>query len=240
MARAKEDDSLDILVYNMSVTRALPIFLLLLALVACSDSDSTALPATSVIEPTLGPTASPTARAVAEIKRYSHPGDAELQTDKEYQATIETSLGTIVIDLFAKDTPTTVNNFVFLARDDFYDGVIFHRVIPLFMIQSGDPRGTGTGGPGYSFEDEIVSSLAFDRPGLLAMANSGPGTNGSQFFITLTAERTSHLTGAHTIFGEVVEGQDVVDAISTVSTAARDKPLTPVVIENIEITETPG
>lgn len=157
-----------------------------------------------------------------------------------YAATITTNKGTIEIELFAKEAPKTVNNFVFLARDGYYDGVIFHRVIKGFMIQGGDPMGTGGGGPGYGFEDEIVSTLVFDSPGLLAMANRGGGTstNGSQFFITVVP--TPHLNGNHTIFGRVIDGQQVVDAIALVPTRAGDKPVQDVVIEGIQIAETPG
>ena len=156
-----------------------------------------------------------------------------IEADKSYTARLNTNLGTIEIELFSKEAPKTVNSFVFLAGEGFYDGVIFHRVIKDFMLQGGDPTGTGTGGPGYRFEDEIVASLVFDRPSILAMANSGPGTNGSQFFITLIP--TPHLNGLHTIFGQVVGGQDVVDEISLVPTDSRDRPLEPVVIESIEI-----
>ena len=152
-------------------------------------------------------------------------------------ATINTNKGAIVVELFDDQTPVTVENFVKLSNDGFYNGVIFHRVIKDFMIQGGDPTGTGTGGPGYQFQDEIVSGLAFDKPGLLAMANAGPNTNGSQFFITTVP--TPWLTGKHTIFGEVTEGQDIVVAISQAATGARDKPVDDVVIESIVIEETP-
>ncbi len=151
-------------------------------------------------------------------------------------ATINTNNGTIVVELFKDQTPVTVENFVKLSGDGFYDGVIFHRVIKDFMIQGGDPTGTGTGGPGYQFQDEIVADLVFDKPGLLAMANSGPNTNGSQFFITTVP--TPWLNGKHTIFGEVTEGQDVVVAISELSTRGADKPAADVVIESIVIEET--
>ena len=132
-----------------------------------------------------------------------------------------------------------MNNFVFLAQEGFYDGVTFHRVIENFMIQGGDPSGAGAGGPGYQFQDEIVEGLVFDAPGKLAMANAGAGTstNGSQFFVTTGP--TPHLDGNHTIFGEVMEGQDVVDAISSVETDGRDRPLQPVVIESISIMDAP-
>ena len=151
----------------------------------------------------------------------------------KYIATIKTNRGNIVLELFASAAPKTVNNFVFLANAGFYDGIIFHRVIPNFMIQGGDPTGTGTSGPGYKFEDEFDPTLVFDRPGILAMANSGPNTNGSQFFITVVP--TPNLNGAHTIFGQVLEGQEVADTISKVTTGAGNKPVEPVIIEGIEI-----
>ena len=124
---------------------------------------------------------------------------------------METDKGTMVIELFADKTPMTVNNFVFLSREGFYDGVIFHRVIDNFMVQGGDPTGTGRGGPGYKFGDEFNSSLKHDKQGILSMANAGPGTNGSQFFITHGP--TPHLNGRHTVFGQVVEGLDVLMSI---------------------------
>ena len=130
---------------------------------------------------------------------------------KTYTATIETSRGNIVCELFASHAPKTVNNFVFLANDKFYDGTVFHRVIPNFMVQGGDPTGTGSGGPGYKFEDEFKANPNRHQRGTLSMANAGPGTNGSQFFITHVA--TDWLDGKHTVFGKVTAGQDVVDAI---------------------------
>jgi cyclophilin family peptidyl-prolyl cis-trans isomerase len=152
-------------------------------------------------------------------------------------AVIKTNMGTIEIELFADQTPKTVENFVGLAKKDYYNGVIFHRVIPNFMIQGGDPTGTGRGGAslwGKPFADEIVPSLVFDEPGILAMANSGPNTNGSQFFITVAA--TTWLNGNHTIFGKVIEGMDVVYAISKVATSKPgDKPLKDVVMESVTI-----
>ena len=131
---------------------------------------------------------------------------------KQYQAVIQTENGEMLIDLFAAQAPQTVNSFVFLATQGFYDGTTFHRVLADFMAQAGDPTGTGTGGPGYQFGDETANGLVFDRPGLLAMANAGPGTNGSQFFITYAP--TSWLDGGHTIFGELIEGQETLDSIS--------------------------
>lgn len=163
-------------------------------------------------------------------------------------ATLHTSQGDIKVELFPNHAPKTVRNFTGLATgeiewthpgtgrtstDPLYQNVIFHRVIPNFMIQGGDPLGKGTGGPGYRFPDEIHPELAFTRPYLLAMANAGPNTNGSQFFIT-TAE-TPWLTGKHTIFGEVVSGQEVVDAIESVPTGAQDRPRQDVVISSISI-----
>jgi peptidyl-prolyl cis-trans isomerase B (cyclophilin B) len=145
-------------------------------------------------------------------KQYPAPPEMKVDPNKKYTATIETNKGRIVLDLFAKEAPKTVNNFVFLAREGFYDGVTFHRVIADFMIQGGDPTGTGSGGPGYKFEDETRDNpRKHDKPGILSMANAGPNTNGSQFFIT--HRPTPHLDGKHTVFGQVTEGQDVVDKI---------------------------
>lgn len=134
-----------------------------------------------------------------------------IDTAKSYVATFDTSRGQITCELFTKDAPKTVNNFVFLAREGFYDGTIFHRVIADFMIQGGDPTGTGRGGPGYQFEDEVKANPNKHARGVLSMANAGPNTNGSQFFITHVD--TSWLNGKHTVFGKVLSGQDVVDAV---------------------------
>ncbi len=147
-------------------------------------------------------------------------------------ATLHTKKGAIAVELFDEDAPKTVENFVKLARDGFYDRVIFHRVIPDFMIQGGDPTGTGTGGPGYTFEDEFNQHKVIRAA--LAMANAGPNTNGSQFFI-VTADETPWLDGKHTVFGRVTSGMDVVDAISAVDRDARDKPYEDVAIERVEI-----
>ena len=144
-------------------------------------------------------------------KEYSTPPMMAIDRNKSYTATIETTKGTIVCDLFAQDAPETVNNFVFLARDKFYDGTKFHRVIGDFMIQGGDPTGTGRGGPGYRFNDEVKNNPNKHKVGSLSMANAGPNTNGSQFFITHVV--TSHLDGKHTVFGQVSTGQDVVNKI---------------------------
>jgi cyclophilin family peptidyl-prolyl cis-trans isomerase len=147
-------------------------------------------------------------------------------------ATLHTNHGPVELELYDADAPKTVENFRKLAEDGFYNGVIFHRVIPDFMIQGGDPTGTGSGGPGYSFEDEFN-----DHPvarGALAMANAGPNTNGSQFFI-VTADACPWLDGKHTVFGQVTDGMDVVDAISQVETGPADKPLDDIVIERIDL-----
>ena len=149
-------------------------------------------------------------------------------------ATLHTSHGPIELELHDDDAPTTVENFRKLAGDGFYDGVIFHRVIPDFMIQGGDPTGTGMGGPGYTFEDEFNDHKV--ERGALAMANAGPNTNGSQFFV-VTAEATPWLDGKHTVFGRVTSGMDVVDAISQVDTDANDKPREAVVIERVELVD---
>ena len=167
------------------------------------------------------------------MKQYASPPQMDIDPSASYTAVIRTNLGQVTLELFAKDAPKTVNNFVFLAEDGFYDGIIFHRVIPGFMIQGGDPTGTGTSGPGYQFEDEIVPALVFDEPGILAMANSGANTNGSQFFITVVP--TPHLNGAHTIFGKIVEGQNVADAIAMSPAAAGNRPIQNIVIEGIDI-----
>jgi peptidyl-prolyl cis-trans isomerase A (cyclophilin A) len=167
---------------------------------------------------------------------------------EELFATLNTSLGPVVLRLFPEQAPETVANFTGLAEGTrqwhdprtgrpgsggLYNGTIFHRVISGFMIQGGDPLGTGTGGPGYKFKDEFHPSLRFDRPYLLAMANAGPGTNGSQFFITVGPQ--PHLNNRHTIFGEVVQGTEVIDAIAKVPTDHRDRPQNDVVIESVTI-----
>ena len=153
------------------------------------------------------------AQEPGKAKQYPKAPDMKIDTAKTYSATLETTQGKIVVDLFTKDAPKTVNNFVFLAREGFYDGTVFHRVIKDFMIQGGDPTGTGRGGPGYRFEDETKDNpRKHTGPGVLSMANAGPNTNGSQFFITHVA--TPWLDGKHTVFGQVREGQDVVNKIA--------------------------
>src|SRR5947207_8153685 len=154
-------------------------------------------------------------------------GSADVTT-----ATLHTNHGAIAIELFDEDAPKTVENFLKLSRDGFYNGVIFHRIIPDFMIQGGDPTGTGSGGPGYQFEDEFNDNKVVR--GALAMANAGPNTNGSKFFIVTTAA-TPWLDGKHTVFGRVTDGMDVVDAISAVETDARDRPAPDVVIGRVDV-----
>lgn len=204
-----------------------------------------------LLVPRIGLTADPKKEAVP------NPGGAMLsastsKTAPGRYAHLKTSHGTVVCELFPDKAPATVENFVGLATGEkawrnprtgeekkarLYDGLAFHRVIPGFMIQGGDPLGTGMGGPGYQFEDEIVPDLIFDRPGRLAMANAGPGTNGSQFFITLAP--TPWLNGRHTIFGQVVSGQNVIETISKVQRDGNDKPLKPVVLQKVDVKETP-
>ncbi|GIV77721.1 peptidylprolyl isomerase [Litorilinea aerophila] len=144
-------------------------------------------------------------------KQWSQPPAMQIDPDKRYTAQIETNRGTIVLELYPEYAPKTVNNFVFLAREGFYDGVSFHRVISDFVIQGGDPTGTGRGGPGYRFEDEVKDNPLRHETGVISMANAGPNTNGSQFFITHSPQ--PHLDGKHTVFGKVIQGQDVVNAI---------------------------
>jgi len=144
-------------------------------------------------------------------KQWAASPAMQIDSALTYLATLETDRGKIDLELYPNHAPKTVNNFVFLAREGFYDGVTFHRVIPDFMIQGGDPTGTGRGGPGYKFEDELTGNPLKHETGVISMANAGPNTNGSQFFITHSPQ--PHLNGRHTVFGKVVEGQDVVDQI---------------------------
>ena len=165
------------------------------------------------------------------IKQWSSPPEMMIDPDKEYKAILHTENGDIKINLFQEKTPKTVNNFVFLSKEGFYDGTIFHRVIVNFMAQAGDPTGTGSGGPGYNFEDEFHEDLKHNKPGIVSMANAGPNTNGSQFFITHVP--TPWLDGKHSVFGEVEDGMDVLFSIPP-----RD-PINPeypgVKIESVEI-----
>ncbi|WP_129670757.1 peptidylprolyl isomerase [Candidatus Chloroploca sp. Khr17] len=145
------------------------------------------------------------------VKKWSNPPTMQIDPTKNYAVTIETTAGTIELELYPQHAPATVNNFVFLASEGFYDGVIFHRVIANFMIQGGDPTGTGTGGPGYRFKDELYGNPLKHERGVISMANAGPNTNGSQFFITHAPQ--PHLNGKHTVFGKVTAGLEVVDTI---------------------------
>ena len=214
--------------------------------VACGSDDEPTSQATPVATPVATPTPAPTPapaqtmqqteeRPEVMSKSYSSYPDMVIDEGKKYTATMETSKGTIVLELFADEAPRTVNNFVFLAREGFYDGVIFHRVISGFMIQGGDPTGTGMSGPGYRFDDEPVNRSYLK--GTLAMANAGPNTNGSQFFIMHT---NFNLPPNYTIFGFATEGQDVVDAIATTPTSGSDRPLEDVYIISVTIEESDG
>jgi cyclophilin family peptidyl-prolyl cis-trans isomerase len=167
------------------------------------------------------------------MKSYAHPPEMSLDPAKKYTATFRTEAGDFKVELFADRAPKTVNNFVFLARDGFYDGTTFHRVIRGFMAQGGDPTGTGRGGPGYKFGDEFHPSLRHDKAGVLSMANAGANTNGSQFFITHGP--TPHLDNKHSVFGQVVEGLDVVKAIPERDPMSARQPGT--TIHSIEIEE---
>lgn len=171
-------------------------------------------------------------------KQWSSQPDLVIDAANTYRATIRTSHGDITVELLADRSPSTVNNFVFLAREGFYDGVIFHRVIQGFMIQGGDPTGTGSGGPGYRFRDELDAARELGYgPGTLAMANAGPNTNGSQFFLM---HRDNPLPPAYSVFGRTVEGLEVIDAIATVATGPGDRPLEDVVIHGVDVVEVPA
>jgi cyclophilin family peptidyl-prolyl cis-trans isomerase len=163
---------------------------------------------------------------------YPNAPDLDIDLDAEYTATLHTSLGDITVSFLPAEAPQATNNFLFLARDGFYDGVIFHRIVPGFVIQSGDPTGTGTGGPGYKFRDELDGSGTYSR-GTVAMANAGPNTNGSQFFVCLGDLDLPH---NYTIFGRVTAGMDVVDAIAALPTGAQDRPNDPPVIRSVTVT----
>ena len=232
----------------MKLKFLLALFVVAIPLTACvletPSPGSTPTPVSAVTQQPQAEAASagaPVKRTVIiggmSITQYAAVPPVTIDLAARYTAVIRTNLGDMEIELFAAQAPVTVNNFVFLANDGFYNGVIFHRVIPSFMIQGGDPQGTGTGGPGYKFQDEFVASLTFDQPGKLAMANSGPGTNGSQFFVTTVP--TPALNNRHTIFGQIIQGQDVADAISVVLTGPADRPVTPVVILGIDIAKSP-
>lgn len=204
------------------------VFLLLLAMVMMTGSCLAASGNASGNERTTSVQDGP---AVKDVHKDVHKGDKKMVNRI---AVFETNLGNFSVELFEDETPITTENFIDLAEKGFYDGVIFHRVIDGFMIQGGDPEGTGMGGPGYTIEDEFVDDLRFDGEGILAMANTGmPHTGGSQFFITL--DKTPWLNGHHTIFGKVKEGMDVVRRIGHSETDMADRPLEDVVIKSIEI-----
>lgn len=191
------------------------------------------------VTPTPAPTACTTPGPGTKGKKsFAAPPCMTVDPSKTYVATIKTTLGTIVLDLDPRIAPKTVNSFVFLARQGFYNGTIFHRVIPGFMIQGGDPQGTGGGGPGYEFANETASGKVFDKPGVVAMANAGPDTNGSQFFITVAP--APNLNGQYSIFGHVTSGQDVVDKIVNTPRDSKDKPKVNVVMQTVTIAERAG
>ncbi len=201
--------------------------LITLTLVGCSTNETQPSPAAAPKQP----------------KQYQKAPDMTIDVNRQYYATVDTTKGTFKIELFAKDAPKTVNNFVFLSKDHFYDGVIFHRIIKTFMIQTGDPYGTGAGGPGYKFEDELNNGHMYE-PGVVAMANAGPNTNGSQFFIG-TGEDVKNLNSMpnYTIFGKVVEGMDTVEKIASTpvtndpNSGEPSKPTEQVSIKTITIEE---
>jgi cyclophilin family peptidyl-prolyl cis-trans isomerase len=169
----------------------------------------------------------------SEMKQWAKPPDMQIDPKKKYTATLQTEKGDIVLELFADKTPQTVNNFVFLAREGFYDNTTFHRVIANFMVQGGDPTGTGRGGPGYRFKDEFNARLRHDKPGILSMANAGPNTNGSQFFITHVP--TPWLDNKHAVFGQVIQGMEVLLSIPERDPMRAQKP--GVSLKSVEIHE---
>jgi len=199
--------------------------------------------------PSASPSPSPTATGAGAQCGYTASSTATgaggalpipeftIKDNKTYTATVETSMGTFKMDLFNKEAPCAVNSFVYLAKQGFYDGLTFHRVVKDFVIQGGDPTGTGSGGPGYTFNDELSNDLTY-KPGTLAMANSGPNTNGSQWFVVASDNGAKQLTKNYTIFGQVTEGMDVVTAINQVPVDANDKPVDPVTIKKVTIDET--
>lgn len=222
--------------------------LLISTLFACTNNtgntQSSSAPSTepmvSASIASIAPTSSSESTIPASVAPSSVASPAAFKFDpnKEYNVLMETTMGTIKIKLYNKVAPKTVENFVTLASRKYYDGIIFHRVINDFMIQGGDPTGNGTGGEsawGGKFEDEFSTDVKFDKTGLLAMANSGPASNGSQFFITLSVPNTEHLHMKHTIFGEVIEGMDVVKAIGNTGVAGGQKPIVDVVMKKVTV-----
>lgn len=205
-----------------AATRALLPAALLALVVACAPMPDDAAP-------------EPAEEAPVSTKQWDAPPPMTIDPAGSYQAVIRTSAGDITVRLLAAESPSTVNNFVFLAREGFYDGVIFHRVIAGFMIQGGDPTGTGSGGPGYRFADELEAARSLGyRMGTVAMANAGANTNGSQFFIM---HQDYGLPPNYSVFGRTIGGLDVVDAIASAPTGSQDRPVDPVVIEGIDIVE---
>jgi cyclophilin family peptidyl-prolyl cis-trans isomerase len=210
--------------------------------VSCGGTTTTSS-TTPVIKPASTSTLATTTQSTPEVKimKWNSPPEMEIDVSKDYYATVDTTLGTFKIQLFANESPKTVNNFVFLSQQGFYDGVIFHRIIKTFMIQTGDPTGTGTGGPGYKFADELPPKHPYG-PGIVAMANSGPNTNGSQFFICTGSDSAgldSHPN--YTQFGNIVEGMDIVQKIAAVpvgpgNMGENSRPVQPPVINKISIT----
>ena len=206
------------------------IILVIIAVIALKPNEDKAKPAGDQNALSNSQENSPMPSSASKAKQYK-VAEQVIKTDKSYTATIKTSAGDIVVEL-SKDTPTTTNNFVFLAQEKFYDGVIFHRVIPGFMIQGGDPTGTGMGGPGYKFADEKFAGEY--KRGTIAMANSGPNTNGSQFFIM---HADYPLPPNYVIFGTTKSGLDIVDKIAAGKTGPSDRPVEPVSISTIEVSE---
>lgn len=230
----------------MKMTKKWPIMfavLLVVALVAagCGKKEQTEQAAT----PAPPPTSAPTSQPVPEVKskQWDQAPTMQIDPNKKYSAEVDTSKGKFTIELFAKEAPKTVNNFVFLAKEGYYNDVTFHRIIETFMIQTGDPTATGAGGPGYTFEDELPPPMSYEA-GVVAMANAGPNTNGSQFFIN-TVDNTKNLKPHFTVFGKVVEGMDTVQAIAKtpvkVNPNSRDSlpsmPTEKVTINSIKIVE---
>jgi cyclophilin family peptidyl-prolyl cis-trans isomerase len=203
----------------------------------CAAQTSTVTPSSKCAACTERAAAESKTQAVASVPTSvtSTPTPETVKDDTIVKIKIETTLGTIDADLFEAEAPKTVENFLTLAKKGFYDGIIFHRVIPGFMIQTGDPTGTGMGGPGYQFKDEFSKKLRHDKPGMLSMANSGPNTNGSQFFITDAA--TPWLDDRHSVFGQVTKGMDVVTKIAQAPRDRQDKPVTKIAITKVTVLE---
>lgn len=186
----------------------MPVTIHFLHLVCIRSRASELRPQDATLQPRPNPA---TVSAMSEPKQWQSPPAMQIDTNRTYTVTMETSKGSITLKLFPEHAPKTVNNFVFLIRNQFYNGVTFHRVIPNFVVQGGDPTGTGRGGPGYRFDDELKDNPLKHESKVISMANAGPNTNGSQFFITHASQ--PHLDGRHTVFGKVTDGADVVDAI---------------------------